>query len=221
MRFCFYLSGGGKTFKRFIASHQFDYKEDLQSIHLIITDFVPENPNENFGLKSAKIVTPTDHPESKKMTGLEISNRILKECKAEKIDYIFCLGNKILRGDLLKDFENRIFNTHPSILPSFRGLKAIDQGVEAKSFLLGLTLHLIDTGVDTGTPVLQIIKHQSAFRGDYESILDLCFPAWIQLMRWLTENRVEYRDGYALVKNASYSTGTYIPNLELAEYQSA
>jgi len=47
-----------------------------------------------------------------------------------------------------------IVNVHPSLLPSFPGLRAIERAVEAGVPETGVTVHLVDEGVDTG-PVLR------------------------------------------------------------------
>jgi len=47
-----------------------------------------------------------------------------------------------------------VVNVHPSLLPSFPGLRAIEQALEAGVSETGVTVHLVDEGVDTG-PVLR------------------------------------------------------------------
>ena len=47
-----------------------------------------------------------------------------------------------------------IVNVHPSLLPSFPGLRAIEQALAAGVEETGVTVHLVDEGVDTG-PVLR------------------------------------------------------------------
>jgi phosphoribosylglycinamide formyltransferase-1 len=47
-----------------------------------------------------------------------------------------------------------IVNVHPSLLPSFPGLRAIEQAVDAGVPVTGVTVHLVDEGIDTG-PVLR------------------------------------------------------------------
>jgi len=70
---------------------------------------------------------------------------------------LICLAGlmRILKGPLLEAFEGRILNIHPSLLPSFPGLrsqaKALDYGVR----ISGCTVHYVDSGTDTGPVVIQ------------------------------------------------------------------
>ncbi|HET8638923.1 MAG TPA: phosphoribosylglycinamide formyltransferase [Solirubrobacterales bacterium] len=50
-------------------------------------------------------------------------------------------------------FRYRVVNVHPALLPSFPGLDAIGQALEAGVEVTGVTVHFVDEGVDTG-PVL-------------------------------------------------------------------
>ena len=52
-------------------------------------------------------------------------------------------------------FPDRILNVHPSLLPAFPGVRAIEQAVEHGVKVFGVTVHLVDEGVDTGPIVLQ------------------------------------------------------------------
>jgi len=52
-------------------------------------------------------------------------------------------------------FRNRIVNIHPALLPSFPGLDAIGQALEAGVEVTGVTVHFVDEGVDTGPVIVQ------------------------------------------------------------------
>ncbi len=52
-------------------------------------------------------------------------------------------------------FPDRIVNVHPSLLPAFSGLHAVEQAVAYGVKVVGVTVHLVDDGVDTGSIVLQ------------------------------------------------------------------
>jgi phosphoribosylglycinamide formyltransferase-1 len=52
-------------------------------------------------------------------------------------------------------FTDRIVNVHPSLLPEFPGIDAIGQAVAAGASRTGVTVHLVDDGVDTGRVLMQ------------------------------------------------------------------
>ena len=52
-------------------------------------------------------------------------------------------------------FRHRVVNVHPALLPSFPGLDAIGQALEAGVEVTGVTVHFVDEGVDTGPVILQ------------------------------------------------------------------
>lgn len=61
----------------------------------------------------------------------------------------------LLTPGFIAAFPDRIVNVHPSLLPSFPGLRAIEQALEAGVAETGVTVHLVDDGVDTGPVLLQ------------------------------------------------------------------
>jgi phosphoribosylglycinamide formyltransferase-1 len=79
--------------------------------------------------------------------------RVLREHRVEMI----CLAGfmRLITPVLLKAFENRILNIHPGLLPSFPGLHAVRQAVQAGVRVAGCTVHLVDEGTDSGPIVLQ------------------------------------------------------------------
>ena len=52
-------------------------------------------------------------------------------------------------------FAGRIINVHPSLLPAFAGLRAIEQAAEYGVKVTGVTVHFVDSGIDTGAVILQ------------------------------------------------------------------
>jgi phosphoribosylglycinamide formyltransferase-1 len=61
----------------------------------------------------------------------------------------------LLTPGFIAAFRDRIVNVHPSLLPQFPGLRAIEQALEAGAAETGVTVHLVDEGVDTGPVLLQ------------------------------------------------------------------
>ena len=52
-------------------------------------------------------------------------------------------------------FRHRIINVHPALLPSFPGLRAIEQAFDYGVKVTGVTVHYVDEGVDSGPIILQ------------------------------------------------------------------
>jgi phosphoribosylglycinamide formyltransferase 1 len=76
--------------------------------------------------------------------------------KEKNVDFIVLAGYMRLIGPtLLKEFEGRIVNIHPSLLPDFPGKDAIGQAVAAKAKWSGVTIHYVDEGMDTGPIIVQ------------------------------------------------------------------
>ena len=61
----------------------------------------------------------------------------------------------ILTSAFLDRFPDRVINLHPSLLPSFPGLHAIEQALEWGVRLTGVTVHYAEEVVDGGPPILQ------------------------------------------------------------------
>ena len=62
---------------------------------------------------------------------------------------------EVLSPEFIRRFRYRIVNVHPSLLPSFAGLHAIEQALEHGVRVTGVTVHFVDEGVDTGPIILQ------------------------------------------------------------------
>ena len=62
---------------------------------------------------------------------------------------------RILKGDFLRAFEQKVINIHPSLLPAFPGLEAWSQAFNYGVKVTGCTVHLVDHGIDTGRILAQ------------------------------------------------------------------
>ena len=114
------------------------------------------------------------------------SDKLLKFLQKNQSDYLLCFGNRILKNPLIQKYDKRIINFHPSLLPSFKGLNAIDQALKAKVSFLGNTAHFIDEGIDSGEIIIQSAMFRSDYE-EYEDVLELQFPILNILFRDLFE----------------------------------
>lgn len=64
---------------------------------------------------------------------------------------------EILSPEFVRRFRSRIINVHPSLLPEFPGLHSIERAFDAGVRKSGVTVHIVDEGVDTGPKIEQRI----------------------------------------------------------------
>lgn len=86
----------------------------------------------------------------------DYEKEILHLLKEKEIDFIVLAGYMRLMGPtLLNEYEGRIVNIHPSLLPAFPGKDAIGQALRAGVKVSGVTVHYVDAGMDTGPIIAQ------------------------------------------------------------------
>ncbi|WP_066390896.1 phosphoribosylglycinamide formyltransferase [Neobacillus mesonae] len=86
----------------------------------------------------------------------DFENEISLLLKNRNVEWIVLAGYMRLIGPtLLKQYEGRIINIHPSLLPDFPGKDAIGQAIAARAQWSGVTIHYVDEGMDTGPIIAQ------------------------------------------------------------------
>jgi phosphoribosylglycinamide formyltransferase 1 len=72
------------------------------------------------------------------------------------VQLVVLAGYMALLGEaFVLRWAGRLVNVHPSLLPAFPGIRAIEQALDYGVALYGVTVHLVDEGVDTGPILLQ------------------------------------------------------------------
>jgi phosphoribosylglycinamide formyltransferase-1 len=85
-----------------------------------------------------------------------LSNDVADALTHRGIDVIASAGYmRVLADPVVGRWRERWLNVHPSLLPSFPGMHAVDDALAAGVKVTGVTVHLVDGGVDTGPIVLQ------------------------------------------------------------------
>lgn len=75
---------------------------------------------------------------------------------AGRIDLVVLAGfMRILGSDLVRAYQGRMINVHPSLLPAFRGAHAIRDAVDYGAKVTGVTVHFVTPELDAGPVILQ------------------------------------------------------------------
>ena len=86
----------------------------------------------------------------------EAETTYIKTLKDFGVQWVALAGfMRILKGDFLRAFEQKVINIHPSLLPAFPGLEAWSQAFNYGVKVTGCTVHLVDHGIDTGRILAQ------------------------------------------------------------------
>ena len=90
-----------------------------------------------------------------------VSDKVLENCKKYNVDAIVNAGwLTVLSSKIITEYENRIINLHPALLPKFGGVGMWGHHVHeavlaAKETESGCTVHFVDGGCDTGKIIVQ------------------------------------------------------------------
>lgn len=96
------------------------------------------------------VVRPADHP-NRAAWGTALAAAI----REYDVDLVVSAGlMRILPAGFVSEFSPALINTHPALLPLFPGAHAVRDALAAGATETGVTVHIIDEGVDTG-PVLR------------------------------------------------------------------
>ena len=153
MKVAIFASGNGSNFESIAKS------DELKKAGLEIELLVCDQPQAHVIKRAEKYHIPVfvnklaDYPNR----GL-YEQAIIEKLRPLKIEYILLAGYmKVVTPVLLAAYANRIINIHPSLLPKYSGLEAIERAFASGDPETGVTIHYIDEGVDTG-PIIKQCK---------------------------------------------------------------
>jgi phosphoribosylaminoimidazolecarboxamide formyltransferase/IMP cyclohydrolase len=88
---------------------------------------------------------------------------------------------RLLDPAFLDAFPQRVINVHPALLPAFPGLHVVQQALDYGVKVFGVTVHFLDSGVDTGPIILQRALHLPD-AGDVDQVLTALHPIEHELL---------------------------------------
>ena len=85
-----------------------------------------------------------------------LDQQIIQTLQQYKVEWVIMAGwMRRVTQVLINAYPQRILNIHPSLLPSFPGMRAVEQALAAGVTLSGCTVHFVELAVDSGPIVIQ------------------------------------------------------------------
>ena len=142
-----FISGTGSNLKSLIKFSKL--KKSPIIIKLIIS-----NNHKAKGLQYANIYKIKKKVFDFKNTLSE--KKVIHELKKDNINLI-CLAGfmKILSKSFIKNFNGKILNIHPSLLPKYKGLNTHEKAIKNKDKYSGCTVHFVNSKLDSGKIINQ------------------------------------------------------------------
>lgn len=120
------------------------------------------------------------------------------ECE---VDWTCLLFQRLVSSSLYE--RGTTVNIHPSLLPSFPGLKPLQQARDSGAYSFGATAHLVDESMDGG-PILAQVAATLSPKLDLETMKRISFAQKVYLLLVLTEQMTQLtRQGRVLLESAS------------------
>ena len=195
LRLAVFISGTGRTLKNLLDRTR---AEQLSAEVVVVLSSVANVVGLQYAEKESIPIEIIERSQYGSLS--EFSEANFSICRAAQADYVVLAGY-LRRLEIPKDFENRVLNIHPSLIPAFCGKgyygnivhsKALEYGVK----ISGCTVHFVDQEYDSGPILLQ--KAVEVYEDDTPNTLnDRVFAAECQAypeaIELLAQGRVTLR----------------------------
>lgn len=139
------VSGTGTLLRSILDNQRDKYRVDL-----VVADQICPGVQraKNAGIRTAIVPMETNRN--------AWNEKLTAAVAAVEPDVVVSAGfMRILGPRFLEEFEGRIINAHPSLLPAFPGKDGVGDALSYGVKVTGCTVHYVDSGVDTGEIIAQ------------------------------------------------------------------
>lgn len=144
-------SGNGSNFEAIMAAIE---RSELKATVKVV---ICNNPGAKVLERAAKRSIPTvllNHREFESREALD--QAIVDTLTNHDVDWVIMAGwMRRVTQYLIDAFSGYLLNIHPSLLPSFPGLRAVQQALDARVKLAGCTVHHVELAIDSGPIIMQ------------------------------------------------------------------
>jgi phosphoribosylglycinamide formyltransferase 1 len=128
-----------------------------QRLHAQIQVVIYNNPEAKAAARADCWGIPSVLLNHREFTSREaLDQAIVQILQEHQVDWVIMAGwMRVVTHVLLDAFPDRVLNLHPSLLPSFPGVRAVEQALAAGVKITGCTVHLVRLTVDSGPIIIQ------------------------------------------------------------------
>ncbi|MBD2541723.1 phosphoribosylglycinamide formyltransferase [Coleofasciculus sp. FACHB-SPT36] len=128
-----------------------------QQLNAEIKVLIYNNPGAKAATRAENWGVPTVLLNHRDFNSREALDRAIVETLQQyQVEWVIMAGwMRVVTQVLVDAFPDRMINIHPSLLPSFKGIRAVEQALNAGVKITGCTVHLVNVEVDSGKILLQ------------------------------------------------------------------
>lgn len=151
MRVAIFASGNGTNFE--VLTNHFQAGDIPGKLALLFCN----HPDAPVMKRAKRLGVPAESFTVKSCGGKEeYEKRLLGVLQQYQIDFIILAGYlRVVGPTILDHYEHRIVNLHPAWLPEYPGLHSIERAFNDHRKQTGVTVHYIDSGLDSGPIIAQ------------------------------------------------------------------
>ena len=204
-RICVLISGGGTTLKNLIA---FQRRGELAGriVHVISSNeaaggiaFARDNAIDVDVFSHRKYASPQ-----------RLSQEVFHACRDREVDLVVC-GGFLRQLVIPDDFENRVINIHPSLIPAFcgkgfYGIKVHRAVLNYGCKLSGCTVHFVDNEFDHGPIIAQQtvpVMNDDTPESLQARVFEQECKIYPRTINWICEGRVSVEGRHVRIANQS------------------
>lgn len=136
----------------------------------------------------------------------EFDLHLLEAIKSFEPDLVVLAGfMRILTPDFVNQFEGKLLNIHPSLLPAYQGLDTHQRAIAAGDLKAGATVHFVTPELDGGPPILQAevaIMPADSAQDLADRVLKMEHKIYPTVVQWFCDGRLTAENGKAFLDGA-------------------
>lgn len=145
---------------------------------------------------------------------------LAQHVQSNDIDYILSFYTHFYSKQFRDRFKDQIVNSHPSLLPAFKGMTGFEDGIDYHCKVVGSTIELIKDVMDEGAIVAQaacpVDLNQDTSVTRHRVFVQQC-KTMLQTVKWIVDDRIRINGAQVLIDGAKYDSAEYSPALDFEQ----